>query len=53
MSGLDGKALPRVGRVRRVIGQIVGVECEGDYRPRLQELLLAENDPSVRLEAYS
>ncbi|MGH7141553.1 MAG: F0F1 ATP synthase subunit beta [Minisyncoccia bacterium] len=45
--------LPRVGRVRRVVGQIVAVECDGEYQPHLQELLLAENDHSVRLEAYA
>ena len=43
----------RVGRVQRVMGQIVGVEVTGEYRPRLQELLVAENDASVRLEAYA
>lgn len=45
--------MPRVGRVRRVMGQIVAVECDGDYRPRLLELLIAENDPTIRLEAYA
>jgi F-type H+-transporting ATPase subunit beta len=43
----------RVGRVRRVVGQIVGIECEGEYRPRLQELLVAQDDHSVKLEAYA
>ncbi|MDB5238002.1 MAG: hypothetical protein JWM46_272 [Candidatus Kaiserbacteria bacterium] len=42
-----------VGRIRRVIGQIAVLECEGDYRPRLQEQLTAHDDPSVLLEAYS
>ena len=45
--------MPRVGRVRRVMGQIVAVECDGDYRPRLLELLVAEDDPTIRLEAYA
>ena len=49
----DDRQLQRVGRVRRVIGQIVGIECEGEYRPRLQELLVAEEDKTVRLEAYA
>lgn len=42
-----------VGRVQRVIGQIAVVECEGEYRPRLQEALTAQDDPSALLEAYS
>lgn len=49
----DKAALPRVGSVRRVVGQIVGVECDGDYRPELGELLHAADDPSVRLEAHA
>lgn len=49
----DSGELQRVGRVRRVIGQIVGIELTGDYRPRLQELLIAQDDSSVRLEAYA
>lgn len=44
---------PRVGRVRRIMGQIIAVECDGDYRPRLQELLVAEHDKTVRMEAYA
>jgi F-type H+-transporting ATPase subunit beta len=47
----DGRHI--VGRVRRVIGQIAVIECEGEYRPRLQEQLTAEHDSSVLLEAYS
>lgn len=43
----------RVGRVRGLVGQIVEIECEGAYRPQLRELLLAENNPEIRLEAYS
>ena len=49
----ENEDLPRVGRVRRITGQIVGIECEGDYRPRLQELLVADDDRTVRLEAYA
>src|SRR3989338_8476372 len=49
----EKEKLPRVGRVRRVTGQIVGIEVTGDYRPRLQELLVAEDDHTVRLEAYA
>jgi F-type H+-transporting ATPase subunit beta len=45
--------LPWVGRVRRVVGQIAVVECEGDYRPRLQESMTARDNPEVLLEAYS
>ncbi len=43
----------RVGRVRGLVGQIVEIECEGAYRPELRELLVAEGDDSIRLEAYS
>lgn len=43
----------RVGRVRALIGQIVEIECEGTYLPELRELLVAENDPSIRMEAYA
>ncbi len=42
-----------VGRVRRVVGQVVVVECEGEYRPRLQEALTVFDNRSVLLEAYS
>lgn len=42
-----------VGRVRGVIGQIVRLECDGDYRPPLKELLTAAEDASIRLEAYA
>lgn len=42
-----------VGRIRRVMGQIVAVECDTEFRPRLQELLVAEDNPDVRLEAYA
>jgi len=42
-----------VGRVRGVIGQVVRIECDGEYRPPLRELLTAMDDPKVRLEAYS
>ena len=52
-SPIGGDALPFVGSVRGVSGQIVDVECEGTYRPQLQEFLTARDDPSVRLEAYA
>jgi F-type H+-transporting ATPase subunit beta len=42
-----------VGRVRGVLGQIVRIECDGEYRPPLKELLTAMDDPSIRLEAYA
>jgi F-type H+/Na+-transporting ATPase subunit beta len=42
-----------VGRVRGLMGQIIRVECEGAYRPRLRELLIAEDDPTIRLEVYT
>lgn len=44
---------PVVGRVRRVVGQIAVVEVSGEYRPRLQESLTAQDNPNVLLEAYS
>lgn len=46
-------ALPRVGRVRRVTGQVVAIECDGDYRPELGELLTGADDTSIRLETYA
>jgi len=42
-----------VGRVQGVRGQIVLVHCESDYRPRLQEVLFAEGNHAVKLEAHS
>ncbi len=42
-----------VGRVRDLRGQVVTVLCEGPYRPPLRELLIAEADPEIRLEAYA
>ena len=49
----DGLDMPLVGHVRRVSGQIAVLECGGDYRPKLQELLTASGKPDVRLEAHS
>ena len=43
----------KVGRVRGVLGQIVRIDCDEAYRPALRELLTAENDPTISLEAYS
>lgn len=42
-----------VGRVRGVLGQIVRLECDGEYRPPLRELLTATHSDEVRLEAYA
>lgn len=42
-----------VGRVRRVSGQVVAIECTGAYRPALGELLTGAQDTSIRLEAYA
>ena len=42
-----------VGRVRGVLGQIVRVDCDGDYKPALRELLCAFDDRSIRMEAYA
>lgn len=42
-----------VGRIRELRGQVALVTCEGSYRPPLRELLLAENQSEIRLEAYS
>jgi ATP synthase F1 beta subunit len=42
-----------VGRVRDLRGQVVTIVCDGQYRPPLKELLYAENDKNVRLEAYA
>jgi len=42
-----------VGRVRGVLGQIVRVDCSGDYRPPLCELLTVCDQPHIRMEVYS
>jgi len=42
-----------VGRVRGLKGQIAEIECDGPYRPKLRELLIAEKDSAIRLEAYA
>ena len=43
----------RVGRVRRITGQVVAIECDSEYRPELGELLTGAEDASIRLEAYA
>lgn len=45
--------LQPVGRMQGLVGQIVRVECEDQYRPGLRELLVAEDDSAIRLEAYA
>lgn len=42
-----------VGTVRAVRGQIVEVDREGSYAPRLRELLTSPENTSVRLEVYA
>lgn len=42
-----------VGKVRGVIGQIVRIDCDGEYRPALRELLVAEGEAEIFLEAYA
>ena len=42
-----------VGTIRGVLGQIVRVQCDRNYRPALQELLVVAEDETVRLEAYA
>ena len=42
-----------VGRVRGVIGQIVRVDCDGEYRPALRELLVGDGEEEIFLEAYA
>lgn len=42
-----------VGSVRSVRGQIVLVNCEGEYKPHLHELLTTTENPTVRLETHS
>ncbi len=41
-----------VGRIRGVQGQIAFIECEGSYKPQLNELLTSIEDDSVRLEMH-
>lgn len=43
----------KVGSVRGVLGQIVRIDCDGEYHPALRELLIAEDDPSIRMEAFA
>lgn len=42
-----------VGRVRDLHGQVLTITCDGQYRPPLRELLFAEKDPAIKLEAYA
>ena len=42
-----------VGRVRGVLGQIVRIDCDAEYRPALRELLTTVDNPTIRLEAYA
>lgn len=42
-----------VGRIRDLRGQVVTIVCDGQYRPPLRELLYAEKDSELRLEAYA
>ncbi len=42
-----------VGRIRDLRGQVVTVVCDTPYRPPLRELLFAEDNPSIKLEAYA
>lgn len=42
-----------VGKVRGVLGQIVRIDCDGEYKPALRELLTVADDPSIRLEVYA
>lgn len=42
-----------VGRVAGLRGQIVLVRCESDYRPALQEVLVAEESGDIKLEVHS
>ncbi len=53
MRALSEKQTFPVGRVRGVLGQIVRIDCDGDYKPALRELLTAEDDPLIRLEVYA
>lgn len=42
-----------VGRVRDLHGQVLTISCDSQYRPPLRELLFAEKDANIRLEAYA
>jgi F-type H+-transporting ATPase subunit beta len=42
-----------VGRVRGVLGQIVRIHCDGEYRPALRELLMVPDEADIRLEVYA
>ena len=42
-----------IGKISRVRGQTVQVTCESTYHPELQELLVADADPDLRMEVHS
>lgn len=42
-----------VGRIRDLRGQVVTIVCDSQYRPPLRELLYAEKNTEIRLEAYA
>ncbi len=48
----ETQPLVSIGRVRSVRGQIVGILCDGSYRPKPHELLHARDDASVCLEVF-
>jgi len=42
-----------VGKIISVRGQVVLVNCETEYRPRLRELLVTDDEARAQLEVYS
>ncbi len=42
-----------VGKVLEIREQVVLVECESDYRPKIKELLIGERGEKIFLEAYA
>ncbi len=41
------------GTVISVVGQVVGIESDGEHKPDFFEILTTEENPSIRLEVFS
>ena len=42
-----------VGKIVSVRGQVVLIDCETEYRPKLRELLVTDDEARAKLEVYS
>lgn len=50
---MEGIKSQTVGTVVGVRGEIAIIECDGDYRPHLREILTSRDNPSIILEAHA